>query len=168
MQTTPGNTFLCIFVLKRFVTCKEETHQESFTCPFIMADYSENRSVSKVRDIIHYKNMLQDMVAFSCCVFDGGDQEKQDMIAARERGWKGKFTKPGRVIRPGANRLNGKCPLTPLEVSINTLEPGHYSTYPRLWSILSISVTRILLYIIYPWTLLWNNQSSCANPWACE
>ncbi|KAG2323833.1 hypothetical protein Bca52824_006561 [Brassica carinata] len=37
----------------------------------------------------------EDMVAFSCCVFDGGNQEKQDMIAARERGWKGKFTKPG-------------------------------------------------------------------------
>ncbi|KAJ7942993.1 O-fucosyltransferase family protein [Quillaja saponaria] len=60
----------------------------------------------------------EDMVAFSCCVFDGGEQEKEDMIAARERGWKGKFTKPGRVIRPGAIRLNGKCPLTPLEVGL--------------------------------------------------
>lgn len=59
---------------------------------------------------------LQDMVAFSCCVFDGGGQEAKDMKAARERGWKGKFTKPGRTIRPGAIRLNGKCPLTPLEV----------------------------------------------------
>lgn len=56
------------------------------------------------------------MVAFSCCVFDGGQQEKEDMKKARERGWKGKFTKPGRVIRPGAIRINGKCPLTPLEV----------------------------------------------------
>ncbi|XP_073226453.1 protein ESMERALDA 1 isoform X2 [Cicer arietinum] len=60
----------------------------------------------------------EDMVAFSCCVFDGGKQERQDMIAARERGWKGKFTKPGRVIRPGAIRTNGKCPLTPLEVGL--------------------------------------------------
>jgi len=60
----------------------------------------------------------QDMVAFSCCVFDGGKQEREDMIAARERGWKGKFTKPGRVIRPGAIRINGKCPLTPLEVIV--------------------------------------------------
>lgn len=59
---------------------------------------------------------VQDMVAFSCCIFDGGEQEKEDMEAARERGWKGKFTKPGRVIRPGAIRINGKCPLTPLEV----------------------------------------------------
>ncbi|KAL2558944.1 O-fucosyltransferase family protein [Forsythia ovata] len=60
----------------------------------------------------------EDMVAFSCCVYDGGDGEKRDMDAARERGWKGKFTKPGRVIRPGAIRLNGKCPLTPLEVGL--------------------------------------------------
>ena len=60
----------------------------------------------------------EDMVAFSCCVFDGGKQESDDMIAARERGWKGKFTKPGRVIHPGAIRINGKCPLTPLEVGL--------------------------------------------------
>ncbi|KAI4381471.1 hypothetical protein MLD38_007540 [Melastoma candidum] len=60
----------------------------------------------------------EDMVAFSCCVFDGGDQEKNDMNAAREKGWRGKFTKPGRVIRPGSIRINGKCPLTPLEVGL--------------------------------------------------
>ncbi|KAI5573709.1 hypothetical protein POPTR_010G111500v4 [Populus trichocarpa] len=60
----------------------------------------------------------EDMVAFSCCVFDGGEQEAIDMKEARERGWKGKFTKPGRTIRPGAIRLNGKCPLTPLEVGL--------------------------------------------------
>ncbi|KAH9794708.1 protein ESMERALDA 1 [Citrus sinensis] len=60
----------------------------------------------------------EDMVAFSCCVFDGGEREKEDMKEARERGWKGKFTKPGRVIRPGAIRINGKCPLTPLEVGL--------------------------------------------------
>lgn len=60
----------------------------------------------------------EDMVAFSCCIFDGGEEERQDMIAARERGWRGKFTKPGRVIRPGVIRTNGKCPLTPLEVGL--------------------------------------------------
>lgn len=49
-------------------------------------------------------------------MYDGGEEEKRDMDAARERGWKGKFTKPGRLIRPGAIRINGKCPLTPLEV----------------------------------------------------
>ncbi|XP_071686322.1 protein ESMERALDA 1-like [Rutidosis leptorrhynchoides] len=60
----------------------------------------------------------EDMVAFSCCVYDGGRREIEDMIAARERGWKGKFTKPGRVLQPGVNRINGKCPLTPLEVGL--------------------------------------------------
>ncbi|URE48263.1 GDP-fucose protein O-fucosyltransferase [Musa troglodytarum] len=60
----------------------------------------------------------EDMVAFSCCVFDGGEEEKQEMNAARERGWRGKFTKRGRVIRPGTIRINGKCPLTPLEVGL--------------------------------------------------
>jgi hypothetical protein len=58
------------------------------------------------------------MVAFSCCVFDGGDEEKKELDVARERGWRGKFTRPGRVIRPGAIRMNGKCPLTPLEVCL--------------------------------------------------
>ncbi|XP_023750931.1 protein ESMERALDA 1 [Lactuca sativa] len=60
----------------------------------------------------------EDMVAFSCCVYDGGKREVEDMKAARERGWRGKFTKPGRVLQPGVNRVNGKCPLTPLEVGL--------------------------------------------------
>uniref|UniRef100_A0ACD5U1V0 Uncharacterized protein n=1 Tax=Avena sativa TaxID=4498 RepID=A0ACD5U1V0_AVESA len=60
----------------------------------------------------------EDMVAFSCCVYDGGDEEKKEMDVAREIGWKGKFTKRGRVIRPGVIRMNGKCPLTPLEVGL--------------------------------------------------
>lgn len=60
---------------------------------------------------------MQDMVAFSCCVFDGGEEEKLAMNEARERGWRGKFTRPGRIIRPGSIRMNGKCPLTPLEVN---------------------------------------------------
>ncbi|KAL6620362.1 hypothetical protein ACP70R_035501 [Stipagrostis hirtigluma subsp. patula] len=60
----------------------------------------------------------EDMVAFSCCVYDGGDEERKEMDAAREIGWRGKFTKRGRVIRPGVIRMNGKCPLTPLEVGL--------------------------------------------------
>ncbi|XP_008656362.1 protein ESMERALDA 1 isoform X1 [Zea mays] len=60
----------------------------------------------------------EDMIAFSCCVYDGGDEEKKEMDAAREIGWRGKFTKRGRVIRPGVIRMNGKCPLTPLEVGL--------------------------------------------------
>ncbi|KAF2325003.1 hypothetical protein GH714_022178 [Hevea brasiliensis] len=35
-----------------------------------------------------------------------------------ERAWRGKFRRRGRVIRPGANRVDGKCPLTPLEVGM--------------------------------------------------
>ena len=57
------------------------------------------------------------MVAFSCCEYDGGEEERREMDIARERSWRGKFRKRGRIIRPGANRVDGKCPLTPLEVS---------------------------------------------------
>ncbi|CAN8289776.1 unnamed protein product, partial [Cochlearia groenlandica] len=59
-----------------------------------------------------------DMVAFSCCEYDFGEAEKLEMDMARERGWKGKFRRRGRVIRPGANRIDGKCPLSPLEVGM--------------------------------------------------
>ncbi|RVX01260.1 O-fucosyltransferase 9 [Vitis vinifera] len=62
-----------------------------------------------------------DMVAFSCCMYDGGEEEKHEMDIARERGWRGKFNKRGRIIRPGAIRMDGKCPLTPLEVLHRTL-----------------------------------------------
>lgn len=57
------------------------------------------------------------MVAFSCCEYDGGEEERHEMDIARERSWRGKFRRRGRVIRPGVNRMDGKCPLTPLEVS---------------------------------------------------
>lgn len=63
------------------------------------------------------------MVAFSCCEYDFGETEKLEMDMARERGWKGKFRRRGRVIRPGANRIDGKCPLTPLEVLLKILNP---------------------------------------------
>jgi hypothetical protein len=39
------------------------------------------------------------------------------MDNARERSWRGKFRRHGRVINPEANRRDGKCPLTPPEVS---------------------------------------------------
>ncbi|TKY49950.1 GDP-fucose protein O-fucosyltransferase [Spatholobus suberectus] len=58
----------------------------------------------------------EDMVAFSCCEYDGGEEEKHEMDIARERSWRGKFRRRHRVIKPGANRVDGKCPLTPLEV----------------------------------------------------
>ncbi|KAF8026683.1 hypothetical protein BT93_F3225 [Corymbia citriodora subsp. variegata] len=60
----------------------------------------------------------KDMVAFSCCEYDGGEEEKREMDIAREKGWRGKFRRKGRVIKPGANRMDGKCPLTPLEVGM--------------------------------------------------
>ncbi|KAL8531857.1 hypothetical protein ACS0TY_008454 [Phlomoides rotata] len=80
-----------------------------------MKSFSSNNSGKYISVHLRFE---EDMVAFSCCVYDGGENEKLDMDAARERGWKGKFTKRGRVIRPGAIRLNGKCPLTPLEVGL--------------------------------------------------
>lgn len=55
-------------------------------------------------------------MAFSCCVYDGGDAEKLKMDSIREIGWKRKFKRKDRVIIPGLNRIEGKCPLTPLEV----------------------------------------------------
>ncbi|XP_065847048.1 O-fucosyltransferase 10-like [Euphorbia lathyris] len=60
----------------------------------------------------------EDMVAFSCCVYDGGDAEKLKMNSLREISWKGKFKRKDRVILPGFNRIEGKCPLTPLEVGM--------------------------------------------------
>ncbi|EYU30069.1 hypothetical protein ABFS83_05G043100 [Erythranthe nasuta] len=80
-----------------------------------MKEHSANNSGKYISVHLRFE---EDMVAFSCCIYDGGEQEKLDMDAARERGWKGKFTKRGKVIRPGAIRLNGKCPLTPLEVGL--------------------------------------------------
>ncbi|XP_074309398.1 protein ESMERALDA 1-like isoform X2 [Silene latifolia] len=84
----------------------------------LVARMRERSVSSEGKYISVHLRFEEDMVAFSCCVFDGGKQERLDMDAARERGWRGKFTKPGRVIRPGAIRINGKCPLTPLEVGL--------------------------------------------------
>lgn len=78
----------------------------------------KNSSLSGGKYISVHLRFEEDMVAFSCCIYDGGEEEKREMDKARERGWRGKFNKTGRVIRPGANRINGKCPLTPLEVGM--------------------------------------------------
>uniref|UniRef100_A0A453HI26 O-fucosyltransferase family protein n=1 Tax=Aegilops tauschii subsp. strangulata TaxID=200361 RepID=A0A453HI26_AEGTS len=64
----------------------------------------------------------EDMVAFSCCIYDGDWKENIAMENARERGWRGKFRRPGRVINPEANRRNGRCPLAPIEFSLCRLE----------------------------------------------
>lgn len=60
----------------------------------------------------------EDMVAFSCCLYDEGKAEKAKLELTREKGWGNKFTRKDRVIRPDLNRLEGKCPLSPLEVGM--------------------------------------------------
>uniref|UniRef100_A0A0A9H101 O-fucosyltransferase family protein n=1 Tax=Arundo donax TaxID=35708 RepID=A0A0A9H101_ARUDO len=70
----------------------------------------------------------EDMVAFSCCTYDGGWKENVAMENARERSWRGKFHRPGRVINPEANRRNGRCPLTPLEVGMMLRAMGFDNT----------------------------------------
>ncbi|KAF9592425.1 hypothetical protein IFM89_014915 [Coptis chinensis] len=84
----------------------------------LVARMKQHSAINNGKYVAVHLRFEEDMVAFSCCIFDGGKQEINDMNAARERGWRGKFTKPGRVIRPGAIRQNGKCPLTPLEVGL--------------------------------------------------
>ncbi|KAF8404243.1 hypothetical protein HHK36_009125 [Tetracentron sinense] len=78
----------------------------------------KNSSMSGGKYISVHLRFEEDMVAFSCCTYDGGEEEKHEMDIARERSWRGKFNKRGRVIRPGAIRMDGKCPLTPLEVGM--------------------------------------------------
>ncbi|CAN8288756.1 unnamed protein product, partial [Cochlearia groenlandica] len=60
----------------------------------------------------------EDMVAFSCCLYEGGKAEKYGMDVIRKKNWKGKFKRKDGLVRPDLNRLNGKCPLTPLEVGM--------------------------------------------------
>ncbi|KAL3641306.1 hypothetical protein CASFOL_016274 [Castilleja foliolosa] len=60
----------------------------------------------------------EDMVAFSCCVYDGGYIEKYKLNAIRERGWGNKFKQKGRIDSPDLNRVNGRCPMTPVEVGM--------------------------------------------------
>jgi len=56
-------------------------------------------------------------VAFSLCVYEGGKEEKARLDYFREKSWRGKFTRIGRVdLSPQEIRRNGKCPLTPVEV----------------------------------------------------
>ncbi|KAI9097939.1 hypothetical protein K1719_025710 [Acacia pycnantha] len=60
----------------------------------------------------------EDMVAFSCCIYDGGEVERLEMDSVREKGWRRKFKRKDRIILPNVNRIEGKCPLTPLEVGM--------------------------------------------------
>ncbi|EOY17260.1 O-fucosyltransferase family protein isoform 1 [Theobroma cacao] len=78
----------------------------------------KNSSHSGGKYVSVHLRFEMDMVAFSCCEYDGGEEERHEMDIARERSWRGKFRRRGRVIRPGVNRMDGKCPLTPLEVGM--------------------------------------------------
>ncbi|CAI0587240.1 unnamed protein product [Linum tenue] len=60
----------------------------------------------------------EDMVSFSCCIYDGGAAEKYELASFREAEWKEKFKRKDREVNPGLNRIDGKCPLTPLEVGL--------------------------------------------------
>ncbi|KAL5698504.1 O-fucosyltransferase 9 [Ranunculus cassubicifolius] len=87
-----------------------------------------NSSISGGKYISVHLQFEEDMVAFSCCTYDGGEEEKHEMDIARERSWRGKFRKHGRIIRPGAIRVDGKCPLTPLEVGMMLRAMGYDNT----------------------------------------
>ncbi|KAK1311437.1 Uncharacterized protein QJS10_CPA08g01113 [Acorus calamus] len=91
-----------------------------------MVDRVKKRSGGKYISV--HLRFEEDMVAFSCCTYDGGDEEKRELDDARERGWRGKFNKTGRVIKPAAIRMNGKCPLSPLEVGMMLNAMGFDST----------------------------------------
>ncbi|KAM7514939.1 hypothetical protein LguiA_004522 [Lonicera macranthoides] len=70
----------------------------------------------------------EDMMAFSCCVYDGGVAERIEMESIREKGWGDKFKRKGRVDAPGLNRMNGRCPMTPLEVGMMLRGMGFSNT----------------------------------------
>ncbi|KAL6642329.1 hypothetical protein ACP70R_020510 [Stipagrostis hirtigluma subsp. patula] len=104
--------------------CLVNYHALRFTEPIrILAEDLVGRMIKKSSSTggkyvsVHLR-FEEDMVAFSCCTYDGGGKEKTEMENARERGWRGKFHRHGRVINPEANRRDGKCPLTPLEVGM--------------------------------------------------
>lgn len=59
-------------------------------------------------------------MAFSCCVYDEGEAEKSEMDLMRKKGWGKKFMIKTQVSEPGMNRVNGKCPMTPVEVSFDS------------------------------------------------
>jgi hypothetical protein len=73
----------------------------------------------------------EDMVAFSQCVYEGDDAEKTRLDNAREKSWRGKFNRTGRVnLTPEFIRLDGKCPLTPVEVGMMLRGMGFRNTTP--------------------------------------
>ena len=68
-------------------------------------------------------------MAFSCCLYDGGDAEKLEMHSFREKEWKGKFKRKDVDFAAGRNRIDGKCPLTPLEVPHSSTSSLAFPTF---------------------------------------
>lgn len=102
----------------------------------------------KLTVLLLHPVIIKDMVAFSCCIYDGGEEEKHEMDIARERSWRGKFRKRGRIIRPGANRRDGKCPLTPLEVCwMQQISFGLSIAHPLLMSLFFHYLSFILYFV---------------------
>uniref|UniRef100_A0A7N0TCB8 O-fucosyltransferase family protein n=1 Tax=Kalanchoe fedtschenkoi TaxID=63787 RepID=A0A7N0TCB8_KALFE len=60
----------------------------------------------------------EDMVAFSCCLYDEDETSKRDLESIRKNTWGNKFKRKDSVIRPDLNRMDGKCPLSPLETGM--------------------------------------------------
>ncbi|XAR62609.1 hypothetical protein NMG60_11017434 [Bertholletia excelsa] len=72
----------------------------------------------------------EDMVAFSCCIYDGGDAENFEMDLIRKKGWGEKFKHKAHLIAPGLNRISGRCPMTPLEVGMMLRGMGFANNTP--------------------------------------
>lgn len=72
----------------------------------------------------------EDMVAFSCCVYDGGKSEQIEMDLIRQKDWGDKFKRKDYIIDPIRNRINGRCPMTPLEVGMMLRGMGFANTTP--------------------------------------
>ncbi|GJR60367.1 O-fucosyltransferase 10-like protein [Tanacetum coccineum] len=72
----------------------------------------------------------EDMVAFSCCVYDGGKSEQLELDSIRQKGWGDKFKRKGYVIDHVRNRIDGRCPMTPLEVGMMLRGMGFSNTTP--------------------------------------
>ncbi|CAN1235779.1 O-fucosyltransferase 11, partial [Linum perenne] len=78
----------------------------------------EKSSINGGKYVSIHLRFEQDMVAFSCCTYDGGAAERNELASYRESEWKEKFKRTDRDVNPGLNRIEGKCPLTPLEVGM--------------------------------------------------
>ncbi|XP_059631861.1 O-fucosyltransferase 10 [Cornus florida] len=108
----------------QFVRCLANYEALRFSIPInTLAKKLVNRMIEKSTNsngkyVSVHLRFEEDMVAFSCCEYDGGRAEKFEMDLIREKGWGDKFKRKGRVIAPGVNRINGRCPMTPLEVGM--------------------------------------------------